>query len=244
MSLRLMKNLHQPTGPLHAIDEKFGSTVRARTCKTILQKRSHSSSSEFSALYIGRKGSWYGPKAWAYARLGDLFTERIPASALQAAGNAESDADIYISDYNIYMGHVENKKGEHLFPKDMILLSHWNLRDEIKANYNKGKEGLDKQRTVYEVMKRIIAQDIPVEVINSGKYEWNPYKNEISLDGKQVQGTPESTTRYQKMLNNLKTMQEIQIVHGNTYIDRSSGNMEVSLDDVEKLFDEFLSLPN
>ena len=45
----------------------------------------------------------------------------------------------------------------------MILLSHWNLRDEIKANYNKGKEGLDKQRTVYEVMKRIISQDIPVE---------------------------------------------------------------------------------
>ena len=142
------------------------------------------------------------------------------------------------------MGHVENKKGEHLFPKDMILLSHWNLRDEIKANYNKGKEGLDKQRTVYEVMKRIIAQDIPVEVINSGKYEWNPYKNEISLDGKQVQGTPESTTRYQKMLNNFKAMQEIDNYTGNTYIDRKfSEDMEVSLDDVEKLFDEFLSAP-
>ena len=126
----------------------------------------------------------------------------------------------------------------------MILLSHWNLRDEIKANYNKGKEGLDKQRTVYEVMKRIIAQDIPVEVINSGKYEWDPYANQITLDGKQVQGTPESTTRYQKMLNNFKAMQEIDKYTGNTFIDRKfSEDMEVSLADVEKLFDEFLSAP-
>ena len=142
------------------------------------------------------------------------------------------------------MGHVLNKKGELLFPKDMILLSHWNLRDEIKANYNKGKEGLDKQRTVYEVMKRIIVQDIPVEVINSGKYEWDPYANQITLDGKQVQGTPESPTRYQKMLNNFKAMQEIDKYTGNTFIDRKfSEDMEVSLADVEKLFDEFLSAP-
>ncbi len=247
MSLRLTKNLNQPTGPLHTIDEMFGSYspgthlqddfFQNKIAFTVMLNFPHYTLEEKGKLGADRK-------AWAYVRLGDLFTERIPASALQAAGNAESDADIYISDYNIYMGQVGNKKGGHLFPKDMILLSHWNLRDEIKANYNKGKEGLDKQRTVYEVMKRIIAQDIPVEVINSGQYEWNPYKNEISLDGKQVQGTPESTIRYQKMLNNFKAMQEIDKYTGNTYIDRKfSEEMEVSPDDVEKLFDEFLSAP-
>lgn len=247
MSLRLQKNLHLDNGPLLPIDEKFGSYSPSSHLSDDLYNNKiafiialnfpHLTLEEKEALGTDRK-------AWAYARLGDMFTERIPAALLQAASNAESDADIYISQYNIYMGHVMNKKGQHLFPKDMILLSHWNLRDEIKANYNKGKEGLDKQRTVYEVMKRIISQDIPVEVINSGTYEWNPYTNMVQLDNKEVKTSPESTVRYQKMLNNFKAMQSIDKYTGNTYIDRKfNDDMEVALQDVEKLFDEFLSAP-
>ena len=245
MSLRLQKNLQLDNGPLHPIDEKFGSYSPSSHLSDDLYNNKiafiialnfpHLTLEEKEALGTDRK-------AWAYARLGDMFTERIPAALLQAASNAESDADIYISQYNIYMGHVMNKKGQHLFPKDMILLSHWNLRDEIKANYNKGKEGLDKQRTVYEVMKRIISQDIPVEVINSGTYEWNPYTNMVQQENKEVKTTPESTVRYQKMLNNFKAMQGIDKYTGNTYIDRKfNDDMEVALQDVEKLFDEFLS---
>lgn len=245
MSLRLQKNLQLDNGPLHPIDEKFGSYSPSSHLSDDLYNNKiafiialnfpHLTLQEKEALGTDRK-------AWAYARLGDMFTERIPAALLQAASNAESDADIYISQYNIYMGHVMNKKGQHLFPKDMILLSHWNLRDEIKANYNKGKEGLDKQRTVYEVMKRIISQDIPVEVINSGTYEWNPYTNMVQQENKEVKTTPESTVRYQKMLNNFKAMQDIDKYTGNTYIDRKfNDDMEVALQDVEKLFDEFLS---
>lgn len=247
MSLRLQKNLQLDNGPLHPIDEKFGSYSPSSHLSDDLYNNKiafiialnfpHLTLEEKEALGTDRK-------AWAYARLGDMFTERIPAALLQAASNAESDADIYISQYNIYMGHVMNKKGQHLFPKDMILLSHWNLRDEIKANYNKGKEGLDKQRTVYEVMKRIISQDIPVEVINSGTYEWNPYTNMVQQENKEVKTTPESTVRYQKMLNNFKAMQDIDKYTGNTYIDRKfNDDMEVALQDVEKLFDEFLSAP-
>ena len=247
MSLRLQKNLQLDNGPLHPIDEKFGSYSPSSHLSDDLYNNKiafiialnfpHLTLEEKEALGTDRK-------AWAYARLGDMFTERIPAALLQAASNAESDADIYISQYNIYMGHVMNKKGQHLFPKEMILLSHWNLRDEIKANYNKGKEGLDKQRTVYEVMKRIISQDIPVEVINSGTYEWNPYTNMVQQDNKELKTTPESTVRYQKMLNNFKAMQDIDKYTGNTYIDRKfNDDMEVALQDVEKLFDEFLSAP-
>lgn len=247
MSLRLMKHLNLSTGPLHAVDEMFGSYspgthlqddfYKNKIAFVVMLNFPHLTLKEKEALGPDRK-------AWAYARLGDMFTERIPSEALQAAGNAESDADIYISAYNIYMGHVTNKKSEHLFPKDMVLLSHWNLRDEIKANYNKGKEGLDKQRTVYEVMKRIIGQDIPVEVIDSGEYEWNPYANEITSGGNRVQGTPEATIRYQKMLNNFNAMRGIDTYTGNTFIDRKfSEEMEIALKDVETLFDEFLSAP-
>ena len=245
MSLRLQKNLQLDNGPLHPIDEKFGSYSPSSHLSDDLYNNKiafiialnfpHLTLEEKEALGTDRK-------AWAYARLGDMFTERIPAALLQAASNAESDADIYISQYNIYMGHVMNKKGQHLFPKEMILLSHWNLRDEIKANYNKGKEGLDKQRTVYEVMKRIISQDIPVEVINSGTVSYTPYTNMVQQENKEVKTTPESTVRYQKMLNNFKAMQGIDKYTGNTYIDRKfNDDMEVALQDVEKLFDEFLS---
>ncbi|MDR0429626.1 MAG: hypothetical protein LBH58_04005 [Tannerellaceae bacterium] len=183
-------------------------------------------------------------KAWAYARLGDMFTQRIPSAVMQKQAQVSSDADIYIAAYNIYMGHLLNKKGKKIFPEDMIFLSHWNLRDEIKANYNKGNEGLDKQRIVYEVMKRIIAQDIPQEVINSGKYDWNPYTNTVFESGNKIQTTPESMTRYRKMLNNFNIMQEIDHYTGNTFIDRKFNNdMEVAVDEIIKLFDEFLTAP-
>lgn len=247
MSLRLQKSLHLDNGPLLPIDEKFGSYSPSTHLSDDLynNKIAFIIALNFPHLTLDEKEA-LGPdrKAWAYARMGDLFTERIPASLQQVVANAGSDADIYISQYNIYMGHVQNKKDQFLFPKDMILLSHWNLRDEIKANYNKGKEGLDKQRTVYEVMKRIVSQEIPVEVINSGTYDWNPYRNTISQDKEEVKATPESTVRYQKMLNNFKAMLDIDKYTGDTFIDRNfNDNMEVSLQDVEKLFDEFLSAP-
>ena len=38
----------------------------------------------------------------------------------------------------------------------MKLLSHWNLRDEIKANYGNDENGLAKQRTIQKVMERIV----------------------------------------------------------------------------------------
>ena len=142
------------------------------------------------------------------------------------------------------MGHVLNAKGQKLFPEDKILLTHWNLRDEIKANYNKGKEGLDKQRTVYEVMKQIISQNIPTQVINSGAYDWNPYTNTLTQNGQTVTATPEATERYQRMLNNFHAMKAIDPYAGKNFIDRKfSGEMEVSVDDVKALFTQFLTSP-
>ena len=101
-------------------------------------------------------------------------TERIPAEVKQAAADTESDADIYIADYNIYMGHLLTPKGKPFSPPTMRLLCHWNLRDEIKANYNKGKEGLEKQRMVYEIMKRIISQEIPERGDQLGSLRMEP----------------------------------------------------------------------
>lgn len=248
ITLQLQLNLHLDNGPLSDVDPIFGAYnpgahliddfYRNKIGFIIALNFPHLSLEEKEAL--GKENRL----AWAYARLGDIFTERIPPVLIQAQTKAESDADVYISDYNIYMGQVLNKKGEKLFPEDKVLLTHWNLRDEIKANYNKGKKGLDKQRTVYEVMKRIISQEIPMQVINSGEYTWNPYSNRLLKEGKDVTGIPEATKRYQYMLDNFQAVKAIDAYTGNTFIERKfNGEMEVALADAEALFARFLTSP-
>lgn len=182
--------------------------------------------------------------AWAYARLGDTFTSRIPTEVRQQNSLVSKAGDRYIDSYNIYMGQLLNEKGKQIFPEDMVLLCHWNLRDEIKANYNKGKEGVDKQQTVYEVMKRIISQEIPQEVINSGNYKWDPYTNTLFNQGQQIEFSAETPTRYQMMLNNFHCQQRVDEYMEDTFIDRKfNDGMEVALEEVEALFDGFLSAP-
>ena len=173
-----------------------------------------------------------------------MFTNRVPAELQQAVTKANSDADVYIANYNLYASHLLDKSGKKIFPENMILLSHWNLRDEIKANYNKGETGLNKQQTIYEAMKRIISQEIPKEVINSGDYDWNPYTNQVYQSGKTISGNSENTTRYEVLLNNFRALKAIDAYTGNTYIDRNfSEDMEVSVNEAEKLFREYLSAP-
>lgn len=247
MYLRLQRNLNLNTGPLLPIDEKFGSySPNAHLTDDLYSNKiGFIIALNFPELSLEEKEALGDDrKAWAYARLGDYFTERIPAQAQQAAGDTGSDADMYIADYNIYMGHLLTPSGKKIFPEDMRLLCHWNLRDEIKANYNKGKEGLEKQRMVYQVMKRIISQEIPQEAINSDRYEWDPYSNTLFQENKKISGQAEGNVRYQKMLNNFKAMQQIDAYTGNTYIDRKfTKEMEIDVDDVEALFDRFLSAP-
>ena len=248
MSLKLQKNIHENTGPLHSIDELFAAYSPSSHLSDDLyaNKLAFIIALNFPEYTLEEKEKLKGDRLqWAYARLGDIFTSRVPAELQQAYSNANSDADVYIANYNIYAGNLLDEQGKKEFPKDMILLSHWNLRDEIKANYNKGEQGLQKQQTIYEVMKRIISQEIPVEVINSDEYDWDPYTNDIYKDGSHSSKvTPENTERYQKLLNNYHTLQAIDKYTGNTYIDRNfSEDMEISVNDAEALFKAYLSAP-
>lgn len=247
MSQKLGWHVTIDTGPIHPIDYKFATlSPRAHLTEDLYQSKiAFMIALNFPKLTLQEKEALGNNRlAWAYARLGDWFTERIPTEVRQQNTHVSNDADRYIDAYNIYMGKLFNPIGKHIFPEDMVLLCHWNLRDEIKANYNKGKEGLEKQRTVYEVMKHIIAQDIPKEAINSDQYDWNPYTNTLFKDGQKVNGDAESPVRYEKMINNFHSMQRVDKYMDNTFIDRKfNDDMEVALEDVEALFDRFLSAP-
>ncbi|HWR37581.1 MAG TPA: hypothetical protein VN622_17095 [Clostridia bacterium] len=126
-----------------------------------------------------QNGPSWNRRQWAEARLAQRFTRRVPAPVNLAIAQAVSDSERYISDYNIWMHHLVNDKGERIFPPKLRLLSHWNLRDEIKGDYADTQNGLAKQRMIQQVMERIVTQTIPAAVINNPAVDWNPYTNDV-----------------------------------------------------------------
>lgn len=124
-------------------------------------------------------GEHWTRRQWAEVRLAQRFSKRIPAEVNQAVAEAASITDQYISEYNIYMHHLIDAKGDRLFLPKMRLLSHWNLRDELKADYNDKEHGIAKQKMIQQVMERIVTQTIPEVVVNNPEVDWNPFTNEV-----------------------------------------------------------------
>ena len=129
---------------------------------------------------------------WAYARMGDVFTTRVPAEVIARIAQVNANAENYIADYNIYMGNLRTEDGRQLWDNDKVLLSHWNLRDELKALYG-AENGQEKQEMIYQVMQRIVAQTIPQKAINNPDFIWQPFSDGIEEN--------EPYTRYQKILD-------------------------------------------
>ncbi|KFE70278.1 hypothetical protein DB31_5320 [Hyalangium minutum] len=153
----------------------------------------------------------YTRRQWAEARLAGRFYRRVPAEVQQEVSRAGAAADLYIAEYNVWMHHVVDGKGRRLFPKGLRLISHWNLRDELKANYANKAEGLDKQRLIVKVMERIVTQTIPAIVIDNPRVDWDPFTNTVSVAPAdtvepnapnrpaKVDTAPEPDTRYARL---------------------------------------------
>ena len=250
IDLQLKEPLHLTGGDIEPVDMMFGSYDASAHLDDDFfnNKIAFLTALNFPYYTLKEKteqGDSWSRLQWAYARMGDRFTSRVPADIILNASQTLTEADAYISDYNIYMGKLQNADGKFLFPADMKLITHWGLRDELKSNYA-GENGLEKQRMVYNVMKRIIDQSIPQQVINKDEYAWNPETNKIFKDGQESTGNPEPDTRYQVLLDNFKVMKSIDAYspHLPTYIDRAfEGAMEIPQEDVERLFIEFVSSP-
>jgi hypothetical protein len=162
------------------------------------------------------EGERWTRREWAEARLAQRFSKRIPASVNLAIAEASADAGRYIAEYNIWMHHLIDEKGARLFAPKLRLLSHWNLRDEIKADYSDSQNGLAKQRMIQQVMERIVTQTIPAIVVNNPRVDWNPFTNEVKVaavndadgapanrgaaDSAAPTNAPEPDTRYAKLL--------------------------------------------
>ncbi|MFQ6114982.1 MAG: hypothetical protein ACE5NG_13030, partial [bacterium] len=151
-------------------------------------------------------GANWTREEWARARLVQQFAKRVPAEVQQTISQAFVSADHYINNYNIYMHHLLTPEGLRLFPEGLKLISHWGLRDELKAQYAK-PDGLPRQKLIQQVMERIIRQEIPAVVINNPAVAWDPINNTVkakkSTGGKkssQVKDTAEKNDRYRHLL--------------------------------------------
>ncbi len=219
----------------HFSDDMFASKVAFITILNF----PHYTLEEKDAL-----GSGWDRLQWAYARLGDQFTERIPASVSQRVTAARSAAEGYVDRYNIRMGHLLTPEGERLFPEDMSLLSHWNLRDELKSNYADVPHAKEKQEMIYKVMERIVTQEIPAAVVDNPAYDWYPYSNTVLKDGQEVSLPAEGDVRYAHILNQFHTYQELDkwCPAMPTAIARNfEGSIEMTDREVEELFLRFLT---
>lgn len=249
MSVGLKKPLHLDIGPLTQVDYIFGGYEPTAHFKDDMynNKIAYITILNFPFFELSEKdklgGSW-DRLEWAYARVGDMYTPQPPAHVNQIVADAGLKAESYISEYNIMAGLLVNDKGEKLFPLGMKLLTHWNLRDEIKSNYAVGPQSLEKQKMLYEVMLRIIDQSIPKQVINNDQFEWDPYKNTIKKEGVEVDVIPEGGQRYTILLEQFRAQKELDkfVLAYPTAIKRAfDGQMQISVEEIEQMFKEFMT---
>lgn len=242
--------LHLDTGPLLPIDYMFGEFSLAVHLLDDLFKTKIA----FVALLNFplttleeriEKGRSWSREEWAKVRLAQTFSKRVPAEANQKVTEAYNRAENYISSYNIYMHNVLDESGNKLFPEGKILLSHWNLRDELKAQYA-NPDGLPRQELIQLVMEKIITQEIPKAAINNPDVLWTPSKNTISnlKNNDKADNSPEPNTRYEMWLNVFKAQQEVDkyYPHLPTHMDRKfKEEREIPEEQFEELLKSILS---
>ena len=204
------------------------------------------------------EGETWSRREWAEVRLAQRFSKRIPAGVSLAIAQAAAESGRYIAEYNIWMHHLVDKDGNRLFAPKLRLLSHWNLRDEIKADYSDPQMGLAKQRMIQKVMERIVTQTIPDIVVNNPLVDWNPDTNEVKTAAvKDAEGdstresasknptnAPEPNTRYVKLLLDFQAARKADPYSPTapTMIARSfDENREIPETRVKAMFEKVLS---
>lgn len=255
------------TGPIYPIDELFSQySPYAHVSEDLYKNKiAFASLLNFERHTLDQRlaeGPGWTRQQWRTSRLGDAFRTRIPAAISQANDLLRREAGKYIRDYNIYMHHLLTEDGRRLFPEGMRLISHWNLRDELKSQYSE-VDGLPRQEMIFDLMLRIINQQIPEVVINNPAVDWKLATNEVTLSesidgpipddfaadgepGSSVDNNREPDTRYQHWLNVFKTQQNVDPYYAdaNTLIARRFElNREMPEAEVEQLLIDVVSAP-
>jgi len=188
-----------------------------------------------------KSGNNWSRQKWAEVRLAQSFTSRVPSEIAQKHYETYVKADDYISNYNIYMHNLLDEKGQRLFPKGLKLITHWGLRDELKAQYAED-DGFLRQQMIWNVMQKIISQEIPQVVIDNPDVNWNVSANSVS--GVSKDNTREPDTRYAMLKSTFmaeKAVDPFYPVYPTKIARRFQQNREIPEKTVERLFTDLLS---
>lgn len=140
---------------------------------------------------------------WVSLRLAQVFSLRIPGELKQEVTRATTLADHYIANYNIHTSKLRAPTGDYPFPDGPKLISHWGLRDHIKALYADATGNLQRQRILRKVMERIVLQEIPAAVIDNPNLDWDPVENVVFDSGRPSEALSrarENDKRYEYIL--------------------------------------------
>lgn len=190
-------------------------------------------------------GKSWSNEEWAAARLADKFSERIPPEVLRKAAVPQSRAGMYISDYNICMDKLVDGDRRNLFPEGMKLISHWGLRDEIKALY-KEQGATRKQEIIEKVLSRVVNGEVPSCVINCPDYEWDPFSNKTYKDGKEIEAELEGAVRYahlKKIFESEKTIDPYVPSHPTAISRNFECSVEIEEAKIRSMLEQVLESP-
>jgi hypothetical protein len=249
---QFMWMLHVDAGPTLPLDYLFGNyDVYAHVAEDLFgTKIAFTALLNFPIYSLEQKttagGNW-SRRRWAEARLADEFVNRVPASVNQRRSEIQTTVEDYIANYNMYMHNLVDGDGNRLFPENLKLISHWGLRDELKAQYA-NPDGLDRQRMIYTVMRRIIDQDIPKIMVDNDEADWNPLTNEVWRAGtnEALPGAAEPNTRYRHLWSIFESekLLDPHMPATPTLIDRRfNRDREILESEVEAMLIEVLTAP-
>jgi hypothetical protein len=186
-------------------------------------------------------GASWDRRRWAEARLAKAFAFRVPAEVRQKVAESQAAARSYIYGYDIHMDHVVGSDGKPLFRDGLKLISHWGLRDHLRALYA-DPQGLPQQKLILTIMERIIRQEVPKAAVGGREHLWDPARN--TLDGRPAEREPD--TRYETLLSLFRAarLEDPHYPGYPTLMDRSFRlEREMPEADVESLLKSLLEAP-
>jgi hypothetical protein len=185
-------------------------------------------------------GKQWDRRQWAAARIGDMFTTRLPTSVKDDESDDSVERQRYFSRYYFYMDRLLTEDQQKLFPEKLRLNCHNGLRGEIRAQYS-NRRGLVRQKMIYRVMLRIIDQSIPKVVVNNQELYWEPGTNLVFEEKDDsyhpVSFEPEKNERYRHFLNAVRKKQKLDPYYPKSpsAIQRTFDDRQIPEQEVEQL---------
>ncbi len=159
-----------------------------------------------------REGPAWSHERWARARIAQSFGPRIPKELSQKARMIGHASSQWVAKFHIPVGRLIDATGKRWYAEDRALLTHWLVREEIKAQYNTDG-GLARQRALSHVLGRAIDGTIPKAVMNREESsDWCAARNTL---GGEVVGDADTMglPRYERWVEQFRLAQEFDAHH-------------------------------